>query len=181
MNLAELNKVARAMTSRKAHSRRRRILGTIKKRFDAIKRRIDRGQPPRLSRDAVPLHRGDEQAHLGVILYDETIWQNAKDGTPLVKLIEQAGSIPASRSTKARKPLPNCPGELVTVGLDKLAERLQKILRARRALREVARGDRYRRRAFLRRPPSTSTRMRWRAMPRCARRRRSYRSSSRKC
>ena len=24
----------------------------------------------------------------GVILYDETIWQNAKDGTPLVKLIE---------------------------------------------------------------------------------------------
>ena len=30
----------------------------------------------------------------GVILYDETIWQNAKDGTPLVKLIEQAGAIP---------------------------------------------------------------------------------------
>ncbi len=30
----------------------------------------------------------------GVILYDETIWQNAKDGTPLVKLIEQSGAIP---------------------------------------------------------------------------------------
>ena len=62
----------------------------------------------------------------GVILYDETIWQKAKDGTPLVKLIEQAGAIPASRSTRARKPLPECPGELVTVGLDRLAERLKK-------------------------------------------------------
>ena len=30
----------------------------------------------------------------GVILYDETIRQNAKDGTPLVKIIEQMGSIP---------------------------------------------------------------------------------------
>ena len=30
----------------------------------------------------------------GVILYDETIWQNAKDGTPLVRLIEQSGAIP---------------------------------------------------------------------------------------
>jgi fructose-bisphosphate aldolase class 1 len=38
----------------------------------------------------------------GVILYDETIWQNAKDGTPLVKLIEQAGASPASRSMRAR-------------------------------------------------------------------------------
>ena len=27
---------------------------------------------------------------------------------------------------RARKPLPNCPGELITVGLDKLAERLKK-------------------------------------------------------
>ena len=48
----------------------------------------------------------------GVILYDETIRQNAKDGTPLVKLIEQARRrFPASRSTRARKPLPICPGE----------------------------------------------------------------------
>jgi fructose-bisphosphate aldolase class I len=62
----------------------------------------------------------------GVILYDETIWQKAKDGTPLVKLIEQAGSIPGIKVDEGTKTLPNCPGEVVTVGLDKLAERLAK-------------------------------------------------------
>jgi fructose-bisphosphate aldolase class I len=62
----------------------------------------------------------------GVILYDETIWQNAKDGTPLVKLIEQAGSIPGIKVDEGTQALPNCPGELVTAGLDKLAERLKK-------------------------------------------------------
>jgi fructose-bisphosphate aldolase, class I len=62
----------------------------------------------------------------GVILYDETIWQNAKDGTPLVKIIEQAGAIPGIKVDEGTKPLPGCPGELVTIGLDKLADRLPK-------------------------------------------------------
>ena len=60
----------------------------------------------------------------GVILYDETIRQNAKDGTPLVKLIEQAGALPGIKVDKGTKPLPNCPGEVVTEGLDGLRERL---------------------------------------------------------
>ncbi len=62
----------------------------------------------------------------GVILYDETIWQNAKDGTPLVKLIEQSGAIPGIKVDEGTQALPNCPGELITAGLDKLAERLKK-------------------------------------------------------
>jgi fructose-bisphosphate aldolase, class I len=62
----------------------------------------------------------------GVILYDETIWQDAKDGTPLVRLIEEAGSIPGIKVDEGTQPLPNCPGELITVGLDRLAERLPK-------------------------------------------------------
>ncbi len=62
----------------------------------------------------------------GVILYDETIWQDAKDGTPLVKLIEQSGAIPGIKVDEGTQALPMCPGELVTVGLDKLAERLKK-------------------------------------------------------
>jgi fructose-bisphosphate aldolase, class I len=62
----------------------------------------------------------------GVILYDETIWQNAKDGTPLIKLIEQTGSIPGIKVDEGTQGLPNCPGELVTVGLDRLADRLKK-------------------------------------------------------
>ncbi len=60
----------------------------------------------------------------GVILYDETIRQNAKDGTPLVKLIEKAGSLPGIKVDKGTKPLPFCPGEVVTEGLDGLRERL---------------------------------------------------------
>ena len=38
--------------------------GTIKKRFDSIKTENTEGQPPRLSRDAVPLHRRDEELRL---------------------------------------------------------------------------------------------------------------------
>jgi fructose-bisphosphate aldolase class I len=62
----------------------------------------------------------------GVILYDETIWQNAGDGTPLVKIIQQSGALPGIKVDEGTQALPNCPGELVTVGLDKLAERLKK-------------------------------------------------------
>jgi fructose-bisphosphate aldolase class I len=62
----------------------------------------------------------------GVILYDETIWQKAKDGTPLVELIRKAGAIPGIKVDEGTKPLPECPGEVVTVGLDKLADRLPK-------------------------------------------------------
>jgi len=60
----------------------------------------------------------------GVILYDETIRQNAKDGTPLVKLIEKAGALPGIKVDKGTQPLPNCPGEVVTEGLDGLRQRL---------------------------------------------------------
>jgi fructose-bisphosphate aldolase class I len=60
----------------------------------------------------------------GVILYDETIRQKAKDGTPLVKLIEAAGSLPGIKVDKGTKPLPFCPGEVITEGLDGLGERL---------------------------------------------------------
>jgi fructose-bisphosphate aldolase, class I len=61
----------------------------------------------------------------GVILYDETIRQNAVDGTPLVKLIERAGSIPGIKVDTGAKPLPGFPGETITEGLDGLAGRLK--------------------------------------------------------
>ena len=60
----------------------------------------------------------------GVILFDETIRQNAADGTPLVKLIEKAGAIPGIKVDKGTKPLPFCANEVVTEGLDGLRERL---------------------------------------------------------
>jgi fructose-bisphosphate aldolase class I len=61
----------------------------------------------------------------GVILYDETIRQNAKDGTPLVKLISDAGSIAGIKVDAGTKPLALAPGEVVTEGLDGLRDRLK--------------------------------------------------------
>ena len=127
MNLHELNKVAVAMVAPG-----RGILaadessGTIKKRFDAIK--VESTEDSRRDYREMLFRSGEAMSKYisGVILYDETIWQDAKDGTPLVKLIEQAGSIPGIKVDEGTQALPRCPGELVTVGLDKLAERLKK-------------------------------------------------------
>ncbi len=61
----------------------------------------------------------------GVILYEETIRQKAADGTPLVSLIEKAGSIPGIKVDTGAKPLPGFPGETITEGLDGLLGRLK--------------------------------------------------------
>jgi fructose-bisphosphate aldolase, class I len=127
MNLADLNKVANAMVAPgKGILAADESSGTIKKRFDAIK--VESTEDSRRDYREM-LFRSQEAMSKyisGVILYDETIWQNAKDGTPLVKLIEQAGAIPGIKVDEGTQALPACPGELVTVGLDKLAERLKK-------------------------------------------------------
>jgi fructose-bisphosphate aldolase class I len=127
MNLKELNKIAHAMVAPgKGLLAADESSGTIKKRFDAIG--VD--STPDSRRDyREMLFRSKEamsQCISGVILYDETIWQEAKDGTPLVRLIEQAGAIPGIKVDEGTQALPNCPGELITVGLDRLAERLKK-------------------------------------------------------
>jgi len=126
-NIAELNKVATAMvTPGKGILAADESSGTIKKRFDAIQ--VESTEETRRDYREM-LFRSTEamSKHIsGVILYDETIWQTARDGTPLVKLIEAAGAIPGIKVDEGTQALPNCPGELVTVGLDKLAERLKK-------------------------------------------------------
>jgi fructose-bisphosphate aldolase class I len=60
----------------------------------------------------------------GVILFDETIRQKAADGTPLVQLLTDAGSIPGIKVDAGAKDLAGAPGEKVTEGLDGLRERL---------------------------------------------------------
>src|SRR5207237_1943305 len=127
MNLEALNKVAVAMvTPGKGILAADESSGTIKKRFDAIKvesteeNRRDYREMLFLSSEAMSKYLS------GVILYDETIWQNAKDGTPLINLIEQSGALPGIKVDEGTQAMPQCPGELVTVGLGKLAERLKK-------------------------------------------------------
>jgi len=97
---------------------------TIKKRFDKINL-VSTFDARRDYREM--LFRADEamQNYIsGVILYDETIRQEAKDGTPLVEIIKAQGSIPGIKVDAGAKPLARFPGETITEGLDGLGERL---------------------------------------------------------
>lgn len=60
----------------------------------------------------------------GAILYDETIRQQKKDGTPFVQVLVAAGIIPGIKVDAGTKALAGHPGEKITEGLDGLRERL---------------------------------------------------------
>lgn len=99
---------------------------TIKKRFDSINlastddSRRDYREMLFRTTEAMKQHIS------GVILFDETIRQKAKDGTPLVDVMKAAGSIPGIKVDTGAKPLagPTSNIETVTEGLDGLRERL---------------------------------------------------------
>jgi fructose-bisphosphate aldolase class I len=61
----------------------------------------------------------------GAILFDETIRQHKKDGTPFVKVLTDAGIIPGIKVDTGAKDLAGHPGEKVTEGLDGLRDRLK--------------------------------------------------------
>src|SRR3954447_1250594 len=97
--------------------------GTIKKRFDSIG--LENVEDNRRAyRDLLFKTEGVEEFISGVILYDETIRQNALDGTPFPKLLESKGIIPGIKVDQGAKPLALADGETVTKGLDGLRERL---------------------------------------------------------
>ncbi len=125
MNLDELVTTANAMVAKgKGILAADESSGTIKKRFDAIN--VESTEDNRrdyremLFRTEVALRDNIS----GVILFDETLRQKAKDGTPLVKIISGTGALPGIKVDKGAKPLAFCPGELVTDGLDGLGDRL---------------------------------------------------------
>jgi fructose-bisphosphate aldolase class I len=60
----------------------------------------------------------------GAILYDETIRQQKKDGTPFVKVITESGIIPGIKVDTGAKDMAGHPGEKITEGLDGLRDRL---------------------------------------------------------
>jgi fructose-bisphosphate aldolase class I len=126
MNLADLNKIAVKMVAPG-----RGILaadestGTIQKRFEKIG--VTNTEENRRDYRELLFRSKDGMKHTsGVILFDETIWQNAADGTPLVKLIEQADAIPGIKVDEGTEELPGARGDLITKGLDGLSKRLPK-------------------------------------------------------
>jgi fructose-bisphosphate aldolase class I len=124
MDLAELNRIANMMVAKG-----RGILaadestGTIQKRFDKIG--VENSETNRRDYRELMFRASEGMKYIsGVILYDETIRQKAKDGTPLVKLIEASGAVPGIKVDAGAKPMALDPGQTVTEGLDGLRERL---------------------------------------------------------
>ncbi|KQS84215.1 MULTISPECIES: class I fructose-bisphosphate aldolase [unclassified Rhizobium] len=98
---------------------------TIGKRFDTIG--LASSETSRRDYREM-LFRADEamKAYIsGVILYEETLFQKAADGTPFVDIIRAAGAVPGIKVDTGAKPMAKFPGETVTEGLDGLAGRLK--------------------------------------------------------
>jgi fructose-bisphosphate aldolase class I len=65
----------------------------------------------------------------GVILFDETIRQNRKDGVSFVKTLEEAGSLPGIKLDKGLVPQALAPNEQITEGLDGLPQRVDEYVK----------------------------------------------------
>lgn len=97
---------------------------TIKKRFDSIG--VDSTEENRrFYRGLLFSTPGIEDFISGVILFDETIRQQADDGTPFPELLASRGILPGIKVDGGAKPLAGAPGEKVTEGLDGLRQRLE--------------------------------------------------------
>lgn len=96
--------------------------GTITKRLDAVG--VESTEDTRRRyRDLLFTTKDVEQYLGGVILYDETVRQDALDGTGMVDLLRRRGIVPGIKVDGGAKDLAGFPGEKVTEGLDGLRER----------------------------------------------------------
>lgn len=103
-------------------------LPTCNKRFAALN--IPQTEDSRRAYREMILTTPDlNKAISGVILFDETIRQNMKDGTPFLKLLAKTGIIPGIKVDQGAKDMAGFPGEKITEGLDGLRERLKEYYR----------------------------------------------------
>ena len=129
MNVQELSDTARALVAGdKGLLAMDESNPTCNKRFAALG--IPQTEEARRAyREMIVTTPGLGESISGVILYDETIRQKKKDGTPLVQVITAAGIIPGIKVDMGAKPMAGHPGEKVTEGLDKLRDRLKDYVR----------------------------------------------------
>jgi fructose-bisphosphate aldolase, class I len=83
----------------------------------------------RTYRELIVTTPGLSECVSGVILYDETIRQRKKDGTPFLKAIANAGIITGIKVDTGAKDMAGHLGEKITEGLDGLRERLEEYSR----------------------------------------------------
>src|SRR5262245_50211411 len=118
MEIHDLERTARALVApQKGILAADESTGTIKKRFDQIG--VESTEDTRRQyRELLFTTPGIGDYISGVILYDETIRQAAHDGTPLPRVLDNAGVIPGIKVDMGAKALALSPGETVTEGLD---------------------------------------------------------------
>lgn len=78
----------------------------------------------RAYRELIITTPGLGEAISGVILYDETLRQQKRDGTPFLQVIQEVGLVPGIKVDAGAKALAGHPGEKMTEGLDGLRGRL---------------------------------------------------------
>src|SRR3981081_2740025 len=124
MNQGELARIAKAMVAKnKGILAADESSGTITKRFNSVK--IESTEENRRTyREMLFTAPGAADYISGVILYDETIRQKTKDGTPFPEYLTKKGIIPGIKVDTGAKPLAVFKGETITEGLDGLRERL---------------------------------------------------------
>ena len=97
---------------------------TITKRFQALG--IESTEETRRNyRSLLFTTPGAAEYLSGVILFEETLGQRGDDGTALPEVLTRRGILAGIKVDKGTTPLPNAPGDLITQGLDGLAERLK--------------------------------------------------------
>jgi fructose-bisphosphate aldolase, class I len=79
----------------------------------------------RAHRELIVTTPGLGESISGAILYDETIRQQKKDGTPFAKAVTEAGIIAGIKVDTGAKDMAAHPREKITEGLDGLRERLE--------------------------------------------------------
>lgn len=124
MNVHQLNDTARAlMANDKGLLAMDESNPTCNKRF--AKLGIPQTEAARRAyRELIVTAPGLGDSISGAILYDETIRQQTEDGTPFVKILDQAGIIAGIKVDAGAKDLAGHSGEKITEGLDGLRERL---------------------------------------------------------
>src|SRR4029453_18322905 len=94
MNRSELASIARAMVAKgKGILAADESSGTIKKRFDTIKLEATE-EARRTYRELLFTTPNAADYISGVILYDETLRQKTKDGTPFPQYLKKLGVVP---------------------------------------------------------------------------------------
>lgn len=124
MNSEKLENVARALVQKgKGILAADESMRTIRGRFRAVG--IDSTPETRQAyRQLLLATPGIESYISGVILFDETIRQQTKKGTPFPELLAHKGILPGIKVDRGTVDLAGFPGEKVTEGLDGLRDRL---------------------------------------------------------